>query len=76
MGFKPAPGIKGRVFIPAETPAAHKKHACPDCYQCQLCSEDRCQLCRTAGECHDAPKIGQGIHSDHGDRPQTVTEGQ
>ncbi len=27
-------------------PQAQKKDKCPDCEQCQLCSESRCRLCR------------------------------
>jgi hypothetical protein len=26
-----------------------KKHPCPDCYQCQWCSDDRCRLCLKTG---------------------------
>jgi len=26
-----------------------KKHPCPDCRQCQWCSDDRCRLCLKAG---------------------------
>jgi len=25
--------------------ASTKKHPCPDCRQCQWCSDDRCRLC-------------------------------
>ncbi|MBL0715210.1 MAG: hypothetical protein JJV98_16095 [Desulfosarcina sp.] len=46
MGFQPASNIKGRIFIPDETPEAEKKYTCPDCFQCQMCSNDRCQICR------------------------------
>lgn len=28
------------------TTSARKKHKCPDCKQCQGCSEARCNLCR------------------------------
>ena len=32
-------------------PQAQRKEKCPDCEQCQMCSESRCRLCR--GEhCH------------------------
>ena len=27
-----------------------KKHPCPDCRQCQWCSDDRCRLCLRSGE--------------------------
>lgn len=26
-----------------------QKHPCPDCRQCQWCSEDRCRLCLKSG---------------------------
>jgi hypothetical protein len=26
-----------------------KKHPCPDCRQCQWCSDDRCRLCLRTG---------------------------
>lgn len=26
-----------------------KKHPCPDCIQCQWCSDDRCRLCLRTG---------------------------
>lgn len=28
------------------TTSANKKHSCPDCKQCQHCSDARCNLCR------------------------------
>lgn len=31
-----------------ETDSA-KKHPCPDCRQCQWCSDDRCRLCLRTG---------------------------
>ena len=75
MGFKPASGIKGRVFIPEETPRARKKHDCPDCYRCQQCGDDRCQLCRSAGECHAAHESGAAICCDRDGKPQTIPAG-
>ena len=51
MGFIPAPNIPGRVFVPDENPVERKKHICPDCYQCQQCGEERCQVCRADREC-------------------------
>lgn len=29
--------------------AESKKHPCPDCRQCQWCSDNRCQLCFKGG---------------------------
>ncbi len=41
---------QGMVYCPKATRA--KKHACPDCYFCQWCSESRCGLCRRVpGSC-------------------------
>ncbi|MFH1034728.1 MAG: hypothetical protein V1806_09515 [Pseudomonadota bacterium] len=31
------------------TTSEDKKHACPDCRQCQNCSPARCHLCRGQG---------------------------
>ena len=47
MVFKPAPNIKGRIFIPEEETPTRKKHTCPDCYTCQMCGEERCRVCRS-----------------------------
>ncbi len=47
MGFKPAPNIPGRIFIPEEEPPTRKKHTCPDCFKCQMCGEERCRICRS-----------------------------
>jgi hypothetical protein len=49
MGFVRIPGLKGKVFVPEKCPAKLKKHACPDCFGCQRCSDDRCNLCRAPG---------------------------
>ena len=43
MAFAKMPGVKGMIYIP-ET-QGEKKHDCPDCYFCQMCSDDRCSLC-------------------------------
>ena len=51
MGFKPASNIQGRIFIPEEEDVDARKHACPDCFKCQMCGEERCQVCRHAGPC-------------------------
>jgi hypothetical protein len=34
-----------------------KKHTCPDCKQCQGCSESRCRVCRGQG----APNPFEGM---------------
>lgn len=36
-----------RVYQPKQgATGAQKKHPCPDCHFCQLCSDVRCQSCR------------------------------
>ncbi|MFH0726637.1 MAG: hypothetical protein V2B19_09865 [Pseudomonadota bacterium] len=45
MEWKIIPGLKGRVFVPEKQGSTPKKHACRDCFSCQMCSDDRCRLC-------------------------------
>jgi len=45
MAFIEIPGLKGKVYVPDEKSGHIKKHDCKDCYSCQMCSNDRCQLC-------------------------------
>ncbi len=47
MGWERIPGLKGKIYIPDARPGQPKKHPCPDCHACQMCSEDRCNVCRT-----------------------------
>jgi hypothetical protein len=49
MAFITQPGIKGKIYIPDHDPAGCKKHNCNDCFSCQVCSDDRCNLCRSRG---------------------------
>ncbi len=44
MAFIRMKGIEGLVYVPEDTGAA-KKHPCADCYHCQWCSDNRCELC-------------------------------
>jgi hypothetical protein len=44
MGFIRMEGVCGQVFVPEGSPEP-KKHPCPDCFECQQCSDDRCRLC-------------------------------
>jgi len=46
MPFKEIPGLPGKIYIPEQDPDAPKKHDCPDCFSCQMCSDDRCRICR------------------------------
>jgi hypothetical protein len=45
MAFVEMPGFKGKVYVPEKKPGSAKKHPCKDCYACQMCSDDRCNLC-------------------------------
>ena len=45
MAFVRHPGVQGKIFVPDRPPGASRKHACKDCFFCQLCSDDRCQSC-------------------------------
>jgi hypothetical protein len=47
MGFIWMKGIEGLVYVPEDTGSA-KKHPCRDCFRCQWCSDNRCELCLRA----------------------------
>jgi len=51
MAFVEIPGFKGKVYVPEETAGSPKKHLCKDCYSCQMCSDDRCNLCLKQKTC-------------------------
>jgi hypothetical protein len=46
MAFVKISGLKGKIYVPEERPGCKKKHDCKDCFSCQMCSDDRCNLCR------------------------------
>jgi hypothetical protein len=45
MGWVRFPELKGKVFVPQASPDGEKKHACRECFACQMCSDDRCNAC-------------------------------
>ena len=49
MAFVALSGFPGKVYAPEPLAAEEKKHTCPDCYACQMCSDDRCAVCRGEG---------------------------
>ena len=51
MTFVKGKTIQGKIFIPDFKPDAAKKYPCPDCFACQICSDDRCELCRSEQPC-------------------------
>lgn len=38
-----------------------KKHPCPDCKQCQWCSDERCRLCLRSGTCRKKLSFAEQI---------------
>jgi hypothetical protein len=51
MAWVKAPGLTGKVYVPDEKLQESKKHPCKDCFACQMCSDDRCSLCRKDEPC-------------------------
>jgi hypothetical protein len=45
MPFITIPGLTGKIYVPATQAALPRKHHCRDCFSCQACSDDRCQVC-------------------------------
>ena len=46
----------------AKMESPDKKHPCPDCRQCQWCSDDRCRLClRTGSGCRKKLSLAEQI---------------
>ncbi len=46
MPFIRIPGFPGKLYIPERQESGARKHDCPDCSRCQMCSDTRCSLCR------------------------------
>jgi len=57
MPFITIPGVTGKIYVPDEKPGSIKKHNCKDCLSCQMCSDDRCLLCRGKKECESSCSI-------------------
>jgi hypothetical protein len=51
MPFVSHPKLPGKVYIPTAPAQNQKKHPCPDCFSCQRCGDDRCQVCRGEVSC-------------------------
>ncbi|MFC1886007.1 hypothetical protein ACFLZM_03000 [Thermodesulfobacteriota bacterium] len=47
-------GLEGLVYEPP--PSDLKKHNCKDCFSCQMCSNDRCAVCRGKTPCRACPE--------------------
>lgn len=50
MAFIRMKGVEGLVYVP-EDDGSPKKHPCKDCYFCQWCSDNRCDLCLKSKTC-------------------------
>ncbi len=46
MPFVTICGVTGKLYVPELTGCPPGKHPCPDCFSCQYCSDDRCNICR------------------------------
>lgn len=46
MAFTDLADGKGKIYIAEKSISAPQKHPCPDCFSCQMCSDDRCLMCR------------------------------
>ena len=46
MPFVTIRAVTGKVYVPEKIPGICRKHPCPDCFSCQYCSDDRCNVCR------------------------------
>jgi hypothetical protein len=51
MPFRSVHGLKGKVYIPEQQESAPKKHPCQDCYACQMCGDERCNVCLRQKAC-------------------------
>ncbi|MFC1890280.1 hypothetical protein ACFL4G_11035 [Thermodesulfobacteriota bacterium] len=45
MPFVRIPGLPGKVYVPEACACGPRKHDCADCYQCQMCNDDKCRAC-------------------------------
>ena len=59
MTFEAVRGLKGKVYVPAATEGAARRYPCKECYVCQLCSEDRCRVCRDGQKTCQCDKCAQ-----------------
>ena len=60
MPFMKIPGVTGQVYVPEKIPGKQAKHHCPDCFTCQFCSDDRCNVCRSQeSNCHNGKNCRQ-----------------
>jgi len=46
MAWVNVPGLAGKVYVPEDAGQVQKKHPCKECFSCQWCDDNRCQVCR------------------------------
>jgi len=51
MAFVRVTGLNGKIYRPAGQ-SDKKKFPCKDCFACQGCGDDRCNVCRQQKGCH------------------------
>lgn len=59
MPFETVRGLNGKVYVPDAAAEETRKHPCRDCYACQLCSDDRCRVCRDGQNTCRCEKLDQ-----------------
>ncbi len=53
MPFVSIPGGFGKIYVPDNKHRLSCKNPCPDCFSCQFCSDDRCNVCKNAQQKSD-----------------------
>ena len=61
MPFVKIPGFEGKFYVPEEKPDNVKKHNCTDCFCCQMCGDDRCQVCHDVNACATGNPENKGL---------------
>lgn len=61
--FIDLPDGRGKLYVPLPQ-CGLRKHQCPDCFACQLCSDERCTVCRPASPPRPTPPdtVPDGCH--------------
>lgn len=72
MPFVDLPDGTGKVYVPEKQQGCRQKHPCPDCFSCQMCSDDRCQRClgrERKGRCRCRSEAPEAAENDEGGEP-------
>ncbi|MDY6968048.1 MAG: hypothetical protein SVR08_05270 [Spirochaetota bacterium] len=63
MPFVKVPNFIGKVYMPEDNPDGIKKHNCTDCFSCQMCSDERCELCLKSHSCKNRKDVHNEMKS-------------